>query len=351
MYLGHRKMKRTSFILIFLSILIGIPSAFGQSVLMKTWEAEVHLNTLEGKTNEILTLYQMIENQNKNTSIIGFETEINALSAKYLPKPPIRLIPIGGKEEKEVTPKASITPIEGGSLITVTYPEPIEYDSRAKYELKFQTEGLFEKVDDKYVVALQLTNPTAITADKERVPLDVGMGTIRIHLPVGTKPISTDPRPWRIIWQGIGGYENHFVLVYDTFPYNKKINIQLEESPIVGKAAKVGEEIRNLDFIIKSSKNQTTVPREILAAEKYLFNAKIHLSRVTDNIITGDDEKVKTEMESALEFIDKTKISLGLKQAPEAVSKKPIELNLQELLIITIVLSIFIFGALILIAK
>jgi hypothetical protein len=300
----------------------------------------------------MLILYQYLANDDENATVTGFKVTLNAESVKYVPKPPIRFIPIGEKVE-EMIPKASIRRSDGKSIISITYPESLKYDSKAKYELKFITDGLFEKTGEKYKFALQFEEPKAILKNGEEIPLKTGAGTIRIHLPVGTKPLSLEPVPWRIIWQGIGGYENHFVIVYDTFPFTEGITVGFEESHLVRKAVEVTNEIKALDSLIRTIKNQTEGEdrKDVTIAERYISSAKIYQGQTTDALVSGTDEDAEAGLNRTVEYIQKTKASLGILSAETLEEAAVPGEGVLGLIILAIIAIVLVSGIFLLISK
>jgi len=250
------------------------------------------------ETGEELIIYFNLVNNHGNLK--GLVLTFNAESAEY-----IHEVRMGGKEAEEFS--VDITSMDGKTVAEVLFPQVMEIGAEKEVELKFKTTGLVTKAGDTYTMRLKFDFTSGIDEKGERITIPAKPGVIKVHVPPGYLHTSYEPTPWREIWQGVSGFDSHFVIVYDTVPLTQETQVTFKESETVAKAARIDKRLRDAE-------NQV--------GEQQVAMAKTQLGKAIDLLISGTEEEADEELEKALVALTAPAASSGGETEPEGPQPK-----------------------------
>jgi hypothetical protein len=319
--------------LFFLALFLFFPVVAAQgSVSVDRWQASVSYNLLKENLD-----FNFLLTNNMEMKVVGIELIINAKYADYIPEEE-------RFENETFTVKSSA--IDDKSKFEIIFSRPIEKGASREIFLKFSTEGLTRTTNGISTTTLSFSKPTAILEDGSKVPVQIGAGTIKVHFPVGQLPVEYEPEPWRELWQGVSGFEDHFVAIFEDVTITQQIIVKFREEPKLYDIIEADGEIEKLTNEINFRKS---AGEDVVVAENYVDRAKTTLGESIDNLVQGNNEKAEVELEAARRYITIAKVSLGLEsEVPSGETKEPAEKETkvipQYLIFSGIILSIIILS-------
>lgn len=261
------------FIVFLLAAVLFLPLVHAsEDVLISEWQVTLSPDSDQGASVE---MFMKVSTQAYSVKTITIS--FNADSAEYL-LPSI----LGGK--KEELGEVGVSSSGGMTTVIIDLVKPIMIGEEREIKLDFTAGGII----DTSSVEFKLATPQAGLDEGENVDIISSPGTIRLHAPVGYLPATSDPDPWREVWQGVSGFESHFLLIYDTVPLSEGLKATFTESAVVEKASEVDSAIDDA---------------EDTAASTDISRAKSHFGRAVDQLISGTEEEADEELEKALEAL------------------------------------------------
>jgi hypothetical protein len=290
-----RRLCRFLSFLLFPILLASLSAPVGGQggVQLTQWQVAVDFSPPE----ETLLVYETVINQG-GTPIQGLRIGILAESLQ-----PMEEDRLGGKEEE---PMDILVSRKGeASLATIRFPQLLEAEEQIDLRIRFRSQGILAPLEGGgYRARLRLTSPRALAADGRELPVSVTPGTFRIDVPVGHLLTRSDPTPWRVLWQGIGGRENHFVVLYDTHPYEGEVEVSFRESAVVRRVLKVEEEIRRR--------------REALSDER-AKKVQRTFDEAVAQLISGSEKEAEQTLDQAMALLE---VEAGRGRPPEEAGEK-----------------------------
>jgi hypothetical protein len=266
------------FIVFLLTAALFLPLAHAsEDVLISEWQVTLGPDSDQGASVE---MYMKVSTQaySIETIIISF----NADSAEYLP-PSI----LGGK--KEELGDVGVASSGGMTTATIDMVKPIMIGEEREIKLDFTAGGIFEASSADF----KLGTPRAGLDTGEEVDIITNPGTIRLHAPAGYLPGTSVPDFWRDVWQGVSGFNSHFLLIYDTVPFDEGVKATFIKSAVVEKASEVDNAIEEA---------------EDTATDEQISRARTHLGNALDILRSkeGTEEEADAELEKAFEALSGT---------------------------------------------
>ncbi len=142
--------------------------------------------------------------------------------------------------------------------------------------------------------------------------MEIESGSFRIHTPEGFVYTNFNPTPWREIWQGVSGFNAHFILIFDGgIPITKLITVTFKESSEIKRAVELYKDLKAQEKAkTRSQEELNEANRRITDGANYVILGKIDLSRAeldkAESILTG-----KTVEEIISEKIEDTQPDVG----------------------------------------
>lgn len=244
--------------LILISLIIGsaahVSAVEGQ---ISSWEISVDLTP---PADEHLEIFFNIENKGTE-NIKGVELSFVAESAQYVETEKLSFDGASDDEKTVVEVTSS-----GEKITTKTIlPTPILPGETQNFILDFETKGLFKETGNGYTASLRFDEPRVILSNDQIQPTTVGTGSIRVHAPEGYIYTTFEPDPWRQIWQGVSGFNAHFILIFNGGTrISQPITVSFRDDPIIERAVGLYKALK------AQEKAQTRSPDEINEANRLI---------------------------------------------------------------------------------
>lgn len=268
------------FLVFLLVATVILPSVHGsEGVSISGWQVSLSPESDQGASVEV---FMKVSTDAYAVTNIVFS--FNGDSVEYLPPKTL-----GGKKEELGDVRVSSS--GGMTTVTVDLATPVVLGEEREISMDLMASGIFEMSGDSSSVDFKLETPRAVLDTGEEVDIGSSPGTIRLHAPVGYLPATSQPDPWREVWQGVSGFESHFLLIYDTVPLNQGVKATFTKSGVVEKASEVDSAIDDA---------------EDMATDEQVSRAKTHLGRAIDLLISGTSDEADEELEKALEALSGT---------------------------------------------
>jgi hypothetical protein len=228
----------------------------------------------------------------KNTGtegISGLELALAADSAEYIESEALTF------DDEEDSKKMEVVTGQdnGKSVITVTFPRTLEPGQSEQAFLDFNTKGLLNKEGDEYTTTIQFEEPMMILENGDKVSLDVDTGSFRVHTPEGFVYTKFNPVPWREIWQGVSGFNAHFILIFNGgTSITTSISASFKESAQIKRAVELYKTIKEQEAAkTRPQEDLEEANRRITDGANYMIfgteaQAKIELDKA-ESILTG----------------------------------------------------------------
>jgi hypothetical protein len=266
-------------------------------VALDKWQATVSLET----PDEIIEFDLHILNKG-DTEVLGLTIPIYASSTKYIVEE--------GKFASKNAPTIKISQNGEFSNVNIELFQPLRKGANESLRIRLRAEGTIRASEKGYIATIKFGKPSALVeGGKEGV--EIVKGTIRVHLPVGDLPVGYEPAPWREIWQGVSGFEDHFVAIYDNTPFTQEIKITFKEEPLLREIIEADNDVEKLVYKagLKEKKGEDTT-----VAQVYIDKAKIALGKAIDSLLAQDKENAETELKAAKRYINTAQATLGIKE-------------------------------------
>jgi hypothetical protein len=258
-------------------VLLLLPSpALAQKSYAENFQVTASYSADEGE--ELVIYFNLVNNYGK---LKGLELTFDADSAEY-----VHEARLGGKKAEEFD--VDVSSEDGKTTAAILFPEIMERGDEKEMEVKFKTRGIVTSAGDASTMRIKFGFLKGIGENDERITIPAKPGVIRIHVPAGSLHTGFEPTPWREIWQGVSGFESHFVIMYDTVPLTQETTVTFKESETVAKASRVDRQIREA---------------EGTASKQQISMAKSHLGKAIDLLISGTEKEADDELEKALEAL------------------------------------------------
>jgi len=226
----------------------------------------------------------------KNTGtedIAGLEISLAAESLEYLEEEKLSFDDEGDAAVLQVEVQQS----GGISTITITLPSQLEPGQSERLLINFNSKGLLQKEGSEYKATVQFSSPTFIMADGSSVSADFDSGSFRVHTPEGFLYTKHDPVPWRMIWQGVSGFNAHFILIFNGgTPIDQKISASFRESDTLKRAVELYKELKAAE----KSGSQSDDALDI---------ANQHITNGANYVVTGNEGLAKIELDEAESYL------------------------------------------------
>ena len=226
----------------------------------------------------------------KNTGtedITGLEISLDADSLEYLEEEKLSF----DDEGDSATLQVAVQQDGGKSTITIKLPSPLEPAQSERLLLNFNSQGLLKKEGSQYRATVQFTSPKFIMAGGNAAPADFDFGSFRVHTPEGFIYTKHDPAPWRMIWQGVSGFNAHFVLIFNGgTPIDQKITASFRESATIKRAVELYKDLKVQERSGARSKDD-------------LDNANHHITNGANYVVTGNEGLAGIELDEAESYL------------------------------------------------
>jgi hypothetical protein len=222
----------------------------------------------------------------KNTGtedISGFQLNLAADSLEYNEEEKLSF----GDDEDSKTLEVTVEQEQGTSTITAILPRSIEPGQSEQVLLDFNSQGLLHKQGSEYEALINFKESKIILENGNKITPEFATGSFRIHTPEGFMYTKHSPDPWRMIWQGVSGFNAHFVLIFNGgTPLTQPISVTFRESAIIKRAVELYKEVKDQGLNDERP-------------EEELDEANRHITNGANYVLTGNAGLAKIELDEA----------------------------------------------------
>ena len=249
------------------------------SGLLSPWEISVDFIP---PSEENLQIFLNVKNTGTE-DISGLQISLIADNVEYVESEKLSF------DDKEAIEKLGVTVSQdqGRGVISVKLPGALKPAESKQLFINFKTKGLLKKEGAGYTARIRFDEPKLILPNGNTVPLNMETGSFRIHTPEGFVYNSSNPTPWREIWQGVSGFNAHFIQIFNGgTPITQDIAVSFRESETIRRAVEL---YKNL----KAQEANKTRPKE------QLDEANHRITNGANYVILGKGDLAKIELDTA----------------------------------------------------
>jgi hypothetical protein len=302
-------MLKSTLVYLLLLLTILMPAASAEVMAdLSTWEISVDYTP---PSDAHLSIFFNIKNTGTDP-VAGVQFSLAAQGVEYIES---ELLSFGDDDESNKL-QVSTSQEQDQSIITILLPTSIAPGKSVQHLLEFSAKGLLKREGSSYITMIRFEEPKLVLENGDTAPMNVNTGSFRIHTPEGFTYADTDPVPWREIWQGVSGFNAHFIQIFNggtqiTIP----ITVTFKPSATISRAVELYKNMKEQEV-------KDTRPREdldqanhhITAGANYvIFNnptlASIELDKA-EAILTG--KSVEEVIAQNIETIDDTGSDTGV---------------------------------------
>jgi hypothetical protein len=317
--------------LFFLALFLFFPVVAAQgSVSVDRWQASVSYKIPDA----VVELDLSIAN--------GFEEKVVGLKMPFSASA-LDLIESDEEFSKKNVKEISISEESGLPYVKVSLIDPVDPGAKGIVRFRFKAMGLLSRTDTGYSTSVKFGKPEAILEGGKNVELGSVGGIVRLHVPVGYIPSGYKPTPWRELWQGVSGFEDHFVAIFDGISFTQEIKAEFEIEPLLKDIINYDGEIEKLVYRVNVKEKAGENVGEI---SSHIDTAKSSLNSAIDDLLAGNKKDAKVKIEEAGRHISLAEASLGMQseiqmvaptEQPVAVSEGGLPVGVIGLIVASIV--------------
>jgi hypothetical protein len=202
------------------------------------------------------------------------------------------------------------------SIITILFPTPIASGKSEQQLLEFSAQGLLKRDGSSYGTMISFEDPELVLGNGDTAPMNVNSGSFRVHTPEGFTYSDTDPLPWREIWQGVSGFNAHFIQIFNGGTHiTTPITVTFKPSATISRAVELYKNMKDQEANdARPQEDLDQANRHITAGANYvIFNnpnlASIELDKA-EALLTG--KPVEEIISENIETIDDTESDSGV---------------------------------------
>ena len=271
-------MKKMMTIALFSMLILTLFAGVEAQGLLSSWEVSVDFVPPE---QEHLEIFLNIKNTGTE-DISGLQIGVAADSLEYIEG---EKLSFGDDEDEKL--EVTVEQDQGTSIVTVIFPRNIEAGQNRQLLLAFDSAGVLQKKGSEYEARVQLREPKLILENGNKVTPEFDTGSFRVHTPEGFIYTKHSPTPWRKLWQGVSGFNAHFVLIFNGgTPMTETISVSFRESELIKRAVELYKDVKDQE-------------RNKARSQEELDEANRHITNGANQMITGNQGLAKTELDEA----------------------------------------------------